>query len=117
MLLPTNDRVLGGVGEQLVNASAAIPAHHIYSTISSLSSLFSPIVFVRSSLMLWKSKLSLFYAVAFAQSTFNVYDSAYASAEASGSSYLLGVGIGDVTGPITETNSGPHMPLQYLKDL
>lgn len=58
------------------------------------------IVVARTVFMLWKSKLAVLLALSFAQSN----DQATLVAAASGSTYLLGVGIGDVTGPVVETN-------------
>lgn len=50
--------------------------------------------------MFWKSKLAVLLALTFSQLN---EQAAFVSA-APGSTYLLGVGIGDVTGPVVETN-------------
>lgn len=79
------------------------PFHNDYvltHTPDFIRSLYESLLsFVRSLVMLWKSKLAVLCAFAFAQSN----DPA-SRVSAAGSTYLLGVGIGDVTGPIVETN-------------
>ena len=52
---------------------------------------------IGSTIVLWKSKLLLLFTFFFAFPSTN--------RSSNGSTYLLGVGIGDVTGPIVETNS------------
>lgn len=58
--------------------------------------------------MLWKSKLALILALALSQSN----DQATLVSAAPGSTYLLGVGIGDVTGPVVETNMMGYASLE-----
>lgn len=58
------------------------------------------LVVAKTVFMLWKSKLALILALSFAQSN----EQNPLVAAATGSTYLLGVGIGDVTGPVVETN-------------
>ena len=53
-----------------------------------------------SSIMTFKSKAALFFSLLLFQSP--VTNHALAA------QYLLGVGVGDVTGPIVETNSEPY---------
>ncbi|SRR5258708_198993 len=53
---------------------------------------------ISSTIMLWKSKALLVVSFLFAHTSIS-------SNSSMGSTYLLGVGIGDVTGPIVETNS------------
>lgn len=81
--------------------------HHFIQNESTIPDLIKALyadaaIATRSVLMNWKSKLALVLALGFVpsphQAPFQL------AAAAGGSTYLLGVGIGDVTGPVVETN-------------